>query len=254
MPYFRYSFLAYALAFSGITFMVHADDDVRCIQTALSNTAFSVRLIDGNWGRQTSEAVNGIYKQLEFQSENHKKENAPEICKTLTNLSDEEKEKVSVRQYPVEIDPEDIVKVANGPIYDFSRVKIDSTKNENCQFTIKRRAFEDDRREVMASGEFRITAGHIFFGQHSWETGGLADDTYLKDQSNLSIDVKGRVFGIMPFFHMFVRPGEEAPVPFMVELGKKRKLDEIREQSSIWFDVNSWGDGFIQIYNCVPTK
>ena len=252
MSYFRPKYVVLILALFGFPLLARADDSVQCIQIALSKTAFSVDAVDGNWGRRTSDAVNGIYNQLGLQTEDHEKENAAAICAKLTTLSENEKDLASIRLYPVEINSDDFAKLNGGPIFNFKKIAVNAKLNESCQFLIKRRAFHDDRREMMASGYLDVVSGHVFFGKNTWMTGGLADDTYLKEQSNLAIDEKGRIFGIMPFFHMFVRAGEEAPVPYMVELGKKRKLDEIGKHSSIWFDVNSWGDGFLEVYNCVP--
>ena len=246
------------LKFSGLIILLimalqvpaHANEDVKCVQDALSQTAYSAGASDGAWGRKTAASVAAAYDQLGFQDYPKEKQNAKSICSVLQALNDDQRSLLAYRLYPIEIDEDEFSQLTGRLAYDFSKVQVDKNRNEKCNFIVKRRAFHDDRREQLASGSLEIIGGRIYFGGHYWSTGGMADETYLKEQANVVVAENGKFFGTMPFFHMFVRAGEEAPPPYIVELGLRKKDDEVGDQSYFWFNVNTWGDGFLQVYGC----
>lgn len=241
---------ALALLLGLVTPAARAGDDVRCVQDALAATAFSAGEPDGIWGRRTEAGVTDILAHLGLSAAGTTKEHAAELCALLRGLSPDQLTLAAIRSYPVRIEPDGLAAINGRPAFDTSRIDIDSARTETCAFQIFRRVFEDGREEMLASGTLSIEAGHLRFGPHSWRTGGRADASYLTDQAALVVDRSGRIHGPMPFFHMFIRPGEESPPPVMVELGLRKKQDEVGPRTVGWFDVNSWGDGFLLVYGC----
>lgn len=168
-------------------------------------------------------------------------------------LAAELKPAESIQSYAVEIDEEALAGLKRLPWdYDFSNLDIWEERHERrCFFEIIRRPIEDRRREKLASGVLDVSGGTIVFAGHEWRTKGMADETYLKNESNLKVLRDGRPVGIMPYFHLFINDGEVARPPLYVELTRDREAGEEGSlNGSFSFYVDDWQEGLLEIRNC----
>ena len=93
-------------------------------------------------------------------------------------------------------------------------------------FKLERRGIENQRIELMASGRLRIEKGTVSFRRNKWNTGGMANKSFLQDEGNIKLLRGGTPVGKIPYFHLFVNQGEVARPPKYVELTKKRRKEK----------------------------
>ena len=96
--------------------------------------------------------------------------------------------------------------------------------------------------------------GIITFGDNLWYTGGLADSSYLKDQGVLAISDGFLLHGSIPYFHMFVSPGEIAQKPLQIDFAgtESEEIQKIFKVNENWpkvypFYVDTWQSGAIKL-------
>ena len=158
--------------------------------------------------------------------------------------------KAKYRIYAVQLEHDDLPTSIVKTKYDFSKAAIDAELNESCMFSFHRKPKEDTRSKQMAFGRVAIDGGRLVFDdKHVWQTGGLADSSYLMDEANLAVEKGGKVVGKTPYFHLFISPGEIAEQPVYVELAFRFEPLGSREYPSgrSWFYVDSWQDAFFQL-------
>lgn len=240
-------------ALAAIMMAQQATANVRCVQEFLSETSFDPGPIDGLWGRQTEQAASALLDQTDLSvSGGVTRNNADAVC-ALFNGPDRDKllRLGRYRIYAITIDPEDLSALTGKRVIDFSDVDVASTVSfDQCRFTIGRKVRSDQREETLASGLLSIDRGNIIFAQHIWNTGGLADETYLHNEARLVIDKDGIVHGRMPFFHMFEVAGQTVAPPLDVELPGTHDAPGAFPLGVTRFPVTSFADGFLDIYVC----
>ena len=136
--------------------------------------------------------------------------------------------------------------------FDFTRYEIWTDLPEHrCAFKLERRRIENQRIELMASGRLRIEKGTVSFRRNKWNTGGMADKSFLQDEGNLKILMDGAPVGKIPYFHLFTNQGEVARPPEYVELTKERiQGDDGSPEGTFSFYVDDWQEGLFTIKNC----
>ena len=136
--------------------------------------------------------------------------------------------------------------------FDFTRYEIWTDLPEHrCAFKLERRGIENQRIELMASGRLRIEKGTVSFRRNKWNTGGMADKSFLQDEGNLKILMDGAPVGKIPYFHLFTNQGEVARPPEYVELTKERiQGDDGSPEGTFSFYVDDWQEGLFTIKNC----
>ena len=104
----------------------------------------------------------------------------------------------------------------------------------------------------MARGEFSVETGRIKFGKNSWNTGGLADSSYLQEQAALVFSDDFLLNGSVPYFHLFVSPGEIAKRPLQIDFDKTQEdntwpkhINKLIWQRVYRFDVDHWQTGIL---------
>lgn len=139
--------------------------------------------------------------------------------------------------------------------FDFSKHEIWTDMSQTiCSFEIKRRAIEERRVETMATGQLEIENGVFNFLQHLWNTKGMSDQSYLKEEGNLKILKNGEPIGKMPYFHLYINKGEVAQPPLYVELtGDREQGDKSSPEGVFSFYVDDWQEGLLSIKYCRPS-
>ena len=136
--------------------------------------------------------------------------------------------------------------------FDFTRYEIWTDLPEHrCAFKLERRGIENQRIELMASGRLRIENGTVSFRRNKWNTGGMANKSFLQDEGNLKILMNGAPVGKIPYFHLFTNQGEVARPPEYVELTKERiQGNDGSPEGTFSFYVDDWQEGLFTIKNC----
>ena len=235
---------------ASIAMPVHAD--TRCVQEFLDNTAFNPGPVDGLWGRMTAAAASAFLRQVGAEGQFEvSKSTAGTLCAFMTGERSEELLSAArYRVFSIDLDPQDLPESIAKTRFDFSAVKVDQGLNTSCRFTFFRKPKDDPRTQKMASGRVNIEDGKLFFDdRHHWETGGLAEASYLIEEANLAVRDDGMVVGKTPYFHLFINEGEIALQPEYVELAFKYEPSDPHPSGRSWFYVDSWQDAFIEL-NC----
>lgn len=136
--------------------------------------------------------------------------------------------------------------------FDFTKHEIwADLPTQRCAFKLERRGIENQRIELMASGRLRIEKGTVSFRRNKWNTGGMANKSFLQDEGNIKLLRGGTPVGKIPYFHLFVNQGEVARPPKYVELTKKREKGEAGSpEGTFSFYVDDWQEGLFTIKNC----
>jgi len=203
--------------------------NVRCVQTFLSKTVFDPGPVDGAWGKKTATALADFaeYHKVEF-SKGINRKNAPALCDELINL-DRLMDQPSVRRFQVNISVGDLENFTGRKQLDVSKLNLMTNATRfGCRFSISRKQIESKKIELLASGKFSVEGGIIKFGENSWYTNGLADSSYLIEQGILALADDYLLHGTIPYFHLFVSPGEIAHQPMQIEFSGTAS-EEVRE-------------------------
>lgn len=228
---------------------------VNCIQTHLSKTVFDPGPVDGAWGEKTATALSdyAAYHDIVFSQKIDQK-NAIVLCVELTSLNTNQVSP-TVRRYDVNIPLDNLEEFTGRKQLDVSSLKLlTSLTNDNCRFEIFRKVIENKRVEGLASGDFTVKNGIITFGDNLWYTGGLADSSYLKEKGVLAISDGFLLHGYIPYFHMFVSPGEIAQKPLQIDFTgtESEETQKIFKVNENWpkvypFYVDTWQSGAISL-------
>ena len=229
--------------------------NVRCIQTFLSKTVFDPGPVDGAWGKKTATALHDFatYHELKFSNEINRK-NAGSLCEELTKFETPITNPI-VRRFDVSISLSDLEEFTGRKQLDVSNFKLmRNFSSNNCRFEISRKQIETKRVEVLASGDFEVTSGLVTFGENRWRTGGLADSSFLKQQGILAFEEEFLLHGSIPYFHLFVSPGEIAQRPMQIDFSgtESEEVSEILKIDENWpkvyqFYVDTWQSGIIDL-------
>ncbi len=227
--------------------------DVRCVQSFLAETAFDPGPVDGAWGRNTEQAAVDLFRQLEISLEFEiHRENSDLLCGFFQSDEGQEiKELAALKDYGLYLTPEQLSEFSNERIFDFSMIEVARDTNVTCAFLFERQVREDPNRiELMAMGRVVITNGILEFGDHTWRTGGLADQSYLQNEAAVAIDVEGVVNGVLPYFHLFIDAGEVALPPQIVQLPREYFPEGNFPEGITTFDVDDWQIGRLILRRC----
>ena len=229
--------------------------NVRCIQTFLSKTVFDPGPVDGAWGKKTATALHdyATYHELNLSTEINRK-NAKSLCEELTKF-ERSIPIPNVRRFDISISLSELEDFTGRKQLDVSSFKLmRNFSSDNCRFKISRKQIETKRVEVLASGDFEVSGGLVTFGENRWQTGGLADSSFLKEQGILAFEEGFLLHGSIPYFHLFVSPGEIAQRPMQIDFSGTES-EEVREIFKIdenWpkvypFYVDTWQSGIIDL-------
>ena len=224
--------------------------NVRCIQSFLSDTVFDPGPVDGAWGKKTAAALQDYasYHELIFTTKIDRK-NAMTLCSELKAFQ-LPLDAPLVRRFDVNIVLKDLEEFTGRKHLDLSNINVMTMLNQNeCLFSISRQQIESKKIEELATGQFSVESGLIKFGKNSWKTGGLADSSYLQEQGVLAFSDDYLLNGSIPYFHMFVSPGEIAQRPMQIDFFNTEE-DNSYKNEFIWrreyrFDVDNWQTGII---------
>ena len=124
----------------------------------------------------------------------------------------------------------------------------------NAGFLFQRKQIENKRVELLATGKFSINGGVISFEKNRWRTGGLADGSYLIKDGALALSDNYLLHGTIPYFHLFVSPGEIAERPMQIDFNGTSHDDtkNISQSDESWrmrysFYVDTWQSGILTL-------
>ena len=140
--------------------------------------------------------------------------------------------------------------------YDFNFESFELWEKKNdleCAFKLTRQIIEDKKQSLLVSGTLKIENENIIFGEHKWKTGGMADSSYLIDDSNLKFTQDGSLVGTLTIFNLFVSRGEIANPPVIVELlgTQNSKKSDFGFEGYYIFDVDDYSTANFEIINCI---
>lgn len=224
--------------------------NVRCIQSFLSETVFDPGPVDGAWGKKTATALKDYasYHQLTLKTEIDRK-NAAALCTELKAFQ-LPLDAPLVRRFDVNIVLKDLEEFTGRKHLDLSNINVMTMLSQNaCFFSISRQQIESKKIDELATGQFSVESGLIKFGKNSWKTGGLADSSYLQEQGVLAFSDDYLLNGSIPYFPLFVSPGEVAQRPMQIDFFNT-EADNFYKNEFIWFgeyrfDVDHWQTGII---------
>ena len=229
--------------------------NVRCIQSFLSETVFDPGPVDGAWGKKTATALKDYasYHQLTLKTEIDRK-NAAALCTELKAFQLPLKAPL-VRRFDINIVLKDLEEFTGRKHLDLSNINVMMMLNQNmCWFWISRQQIETKWIEELARGEFSVETGRIKFGKNWWNTGGLADSSYLQEQAALVFSDDFLLNGSIPYFHLFVSPGEIAERPLQIDFEKTQEdntwpkhINKLIWQRVYRFDVDHWQTGILDL-------
>jgi len=224
--------------------------NITCIQEVLSNTVFNPGPIDGAWGKKTETAVKDYFNYMGIKVNFPiTKQNSQNICSEIQS-HDTKKPNLSYRKFHIEINKSDLENFLGRKLFDFEKYDLAlNVSDQDCSFRIFRKVHHDGRQEMLASGTLDIYKGNIVFRKNYWETGGIADSSYLEEQASIALLKDKSLVGAMPYFPFFVDPGEIAEPPITIEFDKVKKggNDFVH---TFKFDVDDWASGIISISGC----
>lgn len=239
--YFLISIIALGLAAEPA---LASDRWVSCIQEELVTLGFNPGPIDGLWGRRTADALDATAEKFgrldQFDATQRE-----EACNFLRELNSD-RPSGNITEFSLDLSGLQSVPESR---FDFSNIALDETPSGRCEFEIYRHRLEDPGDdELMSAGIMAINSGNVQIIENEWFTGGLADETFLRDLSELKLDKNGHLHGSMPYFHMFIGPNDLAAPPETITLGDRTNLKKNDSPSGQhWFHQNTWADGYIDL-------
>jgi hypothetical protein len=188
-----------------------AGEAVRCVQDYLTHTAFDPGPVDGAWGRKTATALSEFAQQAGITIEGGlEKGNVEEVCRVFGTDSDGTLQAMGkYRVFPVVIDKKHLADI-DPKFFDLSGLDIYDGPDLQCSFEFRREGPENNgKRYVRAEGNAMITNGKLVFQRHKWSLGfdQLADQSLLKERSNLFVLKTGQVVGRTPYFWSYIQEG-----------------------------------------------
>lgn len=227
--------------------------NVRCVQMFLAKTVFDPGPVDGAWGKKTASALSDYanYYKIEFANEINRK-NAKALCEEIKKL-DQPSNKAVVRKFQINILVDELEKFTGRRQLDLSKLNLlVNLSHQKCFFKISRKQIESKKIERLASGSFSVEGGVVKFGKNRWQTGGLADKSYLIEQGALAFTDDYLLHGTIPYFHLFVSPGEIAQKPMQIDFNgttygdDQNKLKPDEPWPKVYpFYVDTWQSGII---------
>lgn len=198
--------------------------DVRCVQEFLSQSAFDPGAVDGMWGRKTASALASFIDQAGISVEGGLgKENTTEICRVFSeDTAGRLLAKGKYRSYAIDIDSAVLANI-DPKFFDFSDYEIYSGPNLDCAFKILREGPEVGGIFRRAEGELEIIDGLLVFNRHAWMIGHdqLANESYLKERSNLMLLKSGQIVGRTPYFWSYIQEGGASKRPVHATLSDR---------------------------------
>ena len=236
-----------------LTAATFSDASVRCVQTFLAKTVFDPGPVDGAWGKKTATSLSDFanYHKLELTNEINRK-NADALCDEIRKF-DQPLNDAVVRRFQVNIFVDELEKFTGRKQLDVSNLNLMiNLSDPECYFRIARKQIESKRVEWLASGNFSVEGGVVKFGRNRWQTGGLADSSYLIEQGALAFADNYLLHGTIPYFHLFVSQGEIAQKPMQINFdgttydNDQKKLKPDKSWPKVYpFYVDTWQSGII---------
>ena len=228
---------------------------VKCIQNFLSKTVFDPGPVDGAWGGKTATALSDFaeYHKIELSKE-ISRQNVNRLCDEVRKF-DYHLGKAVVRRFKINISVYDLEKFTGRKQFDISKINLMSHLNgHKCRFSIQRKQIESKKVELLATGKFSINGGVISFEKNKWRTGGLADGSYLIKDGAIALSDNYLLHGTIPYFHLFVSPGEVAERPMQIDFNGTSHDDtkNISQSDKSWrkrysFYVDTWQSGILTL-------
>ena len=229
---------------------------VKCIQNFLSKTVFDPGPVDGAWGGKTATALSDFaeYHKIELSKE-ISRQNVNRLCDEVRKF-DHHLGKALVRRFKINISVNDLEKFTGRKQFDVSKINLMSNLNgHKCRFSIQRKQIKNKYKlpELLATGKFSINGGVISFEKNEWRTGGLADGSYLIKDGALALSDNYLLHGTIPYFHLFVSPGEIAERPMQIDFNGTSHYDKkISQSDESWrmrysFYVDTWQSGILTL-------
>jgi hypothetical protein len=228
---------------------------VKCVQNFLSKTVFDPGPVDGAWGTKTAIALSDFanYHKVELSNEINRK-NVNALCDEIRKFDHQLGEAV-VRRFQINIAVNDLEKFTGRKQFDISKINLMSNVNRHkCKFSISRKQIENKKVELLATGKLSINGGVIKFEKNRWRTGGLADSSYLIKDGVLAFSNNYLLHGTIPYFHLFVSPGEIAQRPMQIDFNGTSHDDanKIPQSDESWrkrysFYVDTWQSGILAL-------
>ena len=228
---------------------------VKCIQNFLSKTVFDPGPVDGAWGGRTATALSDFanYHKVGLSNE-ISRQNVNALCDEIRNF-DHQLGKALVRRFNINISVNDLEKFTGRKQFDVSKINLMTSVNKHkWMFSISRKQIENKRVELLATGKISINGGVIKFEKNRWRTCGLADSSYLIKDGALAFSDNYLLHGTIPYFHMFVSPGEIAERPMQIDFNGISHDDtkNISQSDESWrkrysFYVDTWQSGILTL-------
>lgn len=160
-----------------------------------------------------------------------------------------------LKHYDVDYTTLKRIKVTSLYDYNFSNIPLlDLPDLYACNFAIQRIDKRDQQIKNIAFGELQFHHGDIIFLDHEWFTGGLANDSYLKNLANVKFGKDKKLYGKMPVFFDHVSKNKLPRKPITAVFPYKYEGDGFPANSRYLFEAKTNHNGIFKILDCRKTN